>query len=126
MDFIVGLPKIDGFGSIMVVVDRFSKYATFIPATKKCPAEKAARLFLKNVVKYWGIPQSIISDRDGHFIGRFWMKLFKLLGSDLRFFTSLHPQTDGQTERVNALFETYLRHYVSTSQRDWPKRLDVA
>ena len=62
MDFIVGLPKADGFGSIMVVVDRFSKYTTFIPATKECPVEEAARLFLKNVVKYWGIPQSIISD----------------------------------------------------------------
>ena len=126
MDFIVGLPKADGFGSIMVVVDRFSKYATFIPATKECPVEEAARLFLKNVVKYWGISQSIISDRDGRFTGRFWTELFKLLGSDLRFSTSLHPQTDGQTERVNALLETYLRHYVSASQRDWPKLLDVA
>ena len=56
MDFIVGLSKVDGFGSIMVVVDRFFKYATFILATKECPAKKAARLFLKNVVKYWGIP----------------------------------------------------------------------
>ena len=52
MDFIVGLPKVDGFGSIMVVVDRFSKYGTFNPATKECPTEEAARLFLKNVVKY--------------------------------------------------------------------------
>ena len=62
MDFIIGLPKSDGFASILVVVDTFSKYATFIPATKECPAEEAARLFLRHVVKYWGVPLSIISD----------------------------------------------------------------
>ncbi|XP_012437323.1 uncharacterized protein LOC105763601 [Gossypium raimondii] len=60
MDFIIGLPKSNGFGSILVVVDRFSKYATFIPVTKECPAEEAARLFLRHVVKYWGVPLSII------------------------------------------------------------------
>ncbi|KAL4298133.1 hypothetical protein GQ457_12G013670 [Hibiscus cannabinus] len=59
MDFIIGLPKVDDFSSIMVVVDRFSKYATFIPASKVCPAEEAARLFLKHVVKYWGVPKTI-------------------------------------------------------------------
>ena len=69
MDFIVGLPKVDGFGSIMVVVDRFFKYRTFIPATKECPTEEAARLFLKNVVQYWGVPQTIVSDRDRRFTG---------------------------------------------------------
>ena len=56
MDFIMSFPKTDGFGSIMVMVNRFSKYVTFIPGTKECPAEEAARLFLKNVVKYWGVP----------------------------------------------------------------------
>ncbi|KAE8723917.1 hypothetical protein F3Y22_tig00011277pilonHSYRG00002 [Hibiscus syriacus] len=64
MDFIIGLPKIDGLSSIMVVVNRFSKYATFIPASKVCPAVEAARLFLKHVVKYWGMSKTISSDRD--------------------------------------------------------------
>ncbi|KAE8697362.1 hypothetical protein F3Y22_tig00110621pilonHSYRG00135 [Hibiscus syriacus] len=104
----------------------FSKYATFIPVSKVCPAVEAARLFLKHVVKYWGIPKTIISDRDTRFTGRFWMELFKLMGSSLNFSTAVHPQTDGQTERVNALLEIYLRHYVSANQRDWPKLLDVA
>ncbi|KAE8668323.1 cytochrome P450 78A7-like [Hibiscus syriacus] len=126
MDFIIGLPKTDGLSSIMVVVDRFSKYATFIPASKVCPAVEAARLFLKHVVKYWGMPKTIISDRDTRFTGRFWTELFKLMGSSLNFSTAVHPQTDGQTERVNALLEIYLRHYVSANQRDWPKLLDVA
>jgi hypothetical protein len=126
MDFISALPKSEGYGSIMVVVDRFSKYATFIAAPTDCTAEEAARLFMKNVVKYWGVPRTIISDRDPRFTGRFWTELFKLLGSDLHFSTSFHPQTDGQTERVNALLELYLRHFVSANQQDWAKLLDVA
>ncbi|CAH9148077.1 unnamed protein product [Cuscuta epithymum] len=126
MDFISALPKSDGFGSIMVVIDRFSKYGTFIPCTKDCTAEEAARGFFKNVVKYWGLPRSIVSDRDPRFTGRLWSELFKLLGTQLNFSTSFHPQTDGQTERVNALLECYLRHFVSANQRDWAKLLDIA
>ncbi|CAL2233765.1 unnamed protein product [Prunus armeniaca] len=100
IDFIVSLPKSERYGSILVLVDKFTKYATFIPTPADCNADKAARLFLKHVVKYWGIPKSIISDRDTRF-------------------------TDGQTERVNALLGLYLRHYVSANQRDWTKLLDV-
>ncbi|KAL2943047.1 Transposon Tf2-9 polyprotein [Bienertia sinuspersici] len=126
MDFISALPKSEGCGSIMVVVDPFSKYRTFIPAPKDCTAEQAAKLFFKNVVKYWGLPRSIISDRDPRFTAKFLTELFKLLGSGLHFSTSFHPQTDGQTERVNALLELYLRHFVSANQRDWAKLIDVA
>ncbi|GKV33019.1 hypothetical protein SLEP1_g41575 [Rubroshorea leprosula] len=126
MDFISALPRSEGCGSILVVVDRFSKYGTFIPAPRDCKAEEAARLFFKHVVKYWGLPRTIISDRDPRFTGKFWRELFKLMGSDLHFSTSFHPQTDGQTERVNALLELYLRHFVSANQHDWAKLLDVA
>ncbi|KAE8694701.1 RNA-directed DNA polymerase-like protein [Hibiscus syriacus] len=76
-------------------------------------AVEAARLFLKHVVKYWGMPKTIINDRDTRFTGRFWTELFKLMGSSLNFSTAVHPQTDGQTERVNALLEIYMRHYAT-------------
>ncbi|CAL1353301.1 unnamed protein product [Linum trigynum] len=125
MDFIIGLPKVDGCGCIMVVVDRFSKYGVFIPGPKDLTAGDAARLFFKNVVKYWGIPSNIVSDRDGRFTGRFWRELFKIMGSNLNFSTAFHPQSDGQTERVNALLEVYLRYYVSANQRDWVKLMDT-
>ncbi|KAE8655220.1 Detected protein of unknown function [Hibiscus syriacus] len=104
----------------------FSKYATFIPAPKVCPAVEVTRLFLKHMLKYWGMQKTIISDRDTRFIKIFWMELFKLMRSSLNFSTVIHPQIDGQTERVNSLLEIYLRHYVSSNQRDWPKLLDVA
>ncbi|KAK3022797.1 hypothetical protein RJ639_046899 [Escallonia herrerae] len=126
MDFITCLPKSEGCGSIMVVVDRFSKYATFVASPADCTAEEAALLFFKNVVKYWGLPKVIVSNRDPRFTGKFWTELFKLLGSELHFSTSFHPQTDGQTEWVNALLECYLRHFVSANQTDWVRLLDVA
>ncbi|KAH9657886.1 Endonuclease [Citrus sinensis] len=126
MDFITSLPKSEGCGSIMVVVDRYSKYATFIAAPVDCKADEAARLFVKHIVKFWGVPKSIVNDRDPRFTGRFWTELFKMLGTDLKFSTSFHPQTDGQTERINGLLEMYLRHYVSAHQRDWAKLLDIA
>lgn len=90
-------------GPSWVVVDRFSKYATFMAAPTDCTSEQAAKLFVKGVVKYWFFPQSLVNDRDPWFTGRFWTEVFKLLGSELHFSTSFHPQTDGQTERVNAL-----------------------
>lgn len=71
MDFISGFPNVNGHRSIMVVVDRFSKYAVFIPALNACPAEEAAKLFLAYVVKYFGLPTDIVSDRDTRFTGRF-------------------------------------------------------
>lgn len=84
MDFFTGLPKSEGCSTIMVV-DRFSKYGIFIAAHTKYPADLVAPLFLKHVMKYLGLPKSIVSDQDARFTGRFWSELFKLLGSDLNF-----------------------------------------
>ena len=118
MDFIIELPKSENNGSIIVVVDRFSKYATFIAAPTDCTAEETARLFLKHVVKYWGLLKYIISDRDPRFTEKFWTEFFKLMGSELHFSTSFHPQIDGQIERVNTLLELYLKHFMSANQKD--------
>ncbi|GKC50076.1 putative nucleotidyltransferase, ribonuclease H [Tanacetum coccineum] len=126
MDFITCLSKLDGDGSIIVVVDRFSKYGTFIASPPNVTVDDTAKLFFKNVVKYWGVPHVIVSDRDPRFAGRFWTELFKIMLTDLNFSTSFHPQKDRQTERVNALLEIYLRHYVSANQHDWVKLFDVA
>lgn len=108
MDFISGFPKINEIRSIMVIVDHFSKYAIFIPAPHACPVDIAADLFYKYVVKYIGLPEDIISDRDTRFTGKFWTVLFNLLGFELKFSTTNHPQTDGQNERMNGLLEEYL------------------
>ena len=125
MDFISGFPKVEGFRSVLVVVDRFFKYAVFILAPSECPAEEAA-IFFNNVVKHFGMPEDIVSDRDTRFTGRFWVELFKMWGTECKFSTANHPQTDGQAERVNQMLEEYLRHFVTASQKNWLELLEPA
>lgn len=89
------LPQGEGMSSVIVVVDRLSKYAIFIVASHACPADLVANLFYKNMVKYIGLPTNFVSDKDTRFTRRFWISLFGLLGSKLNFFTINHFQSDG-------------------------------
>ena len=89
-------------------------------------ASTVAKLFLDNVYRLHGLPQTIISDRDRIFTSQFWQTLFKLAGVDLRLSTSYHPQTDGQTERLNQCLETYLRCFVHACPTKWLQWLPLA
>jgi hypothetical protein len=106
MDFIEGLPKSNGYFVILVVVDRFTKYAHFFPIKHPFTASVIAQVFLDNVVKLHVVPQTII--RDKVFTGAFWSELFKLLKTDLKLSSAYHPQTDDQIEHVNQCVEMYL------------------
>ena len=90
---------------MFVVIDRFLKYAMFIVAPNTCTTEVATNLFYRNVVKYFSLPKYIMSDRDFCFTSSFWIVLFRLLGTQLKFSTVNHPQTDGQIERINVVLE---------------------
>lgn len=119
-DFITGLPKTDrGFDSIVVFVDRLTKFAYIYPCHGTITAEGFADLWYEVVYRNEGISRVFVSDRDPRFTSKFWEEACKLLGTKLARSTAFHPQTDGQTERVNRILETYLRHYVSTSHSDW-------
>ncbi|KAK3000962.1 hypothetical protein RJ639_021502 [Escallonia herrerae] len=126
LDFITGLPKVEDLGTILIVIDRFRKYASFIATPKYCSVEDTTQLFFKYVVKYWGMPQDIVSDWDSRFTRNFWTELFKLFGSQLSMSSSYHLESDGQTERFNSMLEEYLCHFVNATQKNWVKLLDVA
>jgi hypothetical protein len=101
MDFIEGLSVSNGYSVILVVVDIFTKYANFYPLKHPFTANSIAVVFLDNVMKLHGIPKTIESDRDKVFKSAFWKALFSALKVKLQMSSAYHPQTDGQTERVN-------------------------
>ena len=102
------LPPSKGFDFIFVVVDRLKKMAHFVPCNKIVTSEETARLFIDNVFKYHGLPDDIIFDRGTQFTSKFWQSLFKILQVEIKLSSAYHPQTNGQTERVNQVLEQYL------------------
>jgi len=101
MDFVEGLPKSGVFDTILVVVDKFSKYSHFIALKHPFTAASVATVFMSNIYKLHDMPVAIVSDRDRVFTSQLWQALFKMAGVKLLMSTSYHPHTDGQTERVN-------------------------
>ncbi|KAL0553926.1 hypothetical protein IC582_007830 [Cucumis melo] len=126
MDFITGLPKTQkGYTVIWVVVDRLTKSAHFVPGKSTYTASKWGQLYMTEIVRLHGVPVSIISDRDARFTSKFWKGLQLALGTRLDFSTAFHPQTDGQTERLNQILEDMLRACVLEFSGSWDSHLHL-
>ena len=127
MDFMLGLPRtFRKHDSILVVVDRFSKMAHFLPCSKTSNASKIARLYFNKIVKLYGLSKTIVSDRDVCFKRYFWKTLWHLVGTKLKFSMTFHPQTDSQTEMVNHSLGNLLRCLVGEANRNWDSILPIA
>jgi hypothetical protein len=124
MDFIVGLPNTSQkHDSIWVIVDRLTKTAHFLPVHTTYTARKYAEIYLDQIVRLHGIPKTIISDRGAQFVARFWEQFQQTLGTKLIRSSAYHPQTDGQTERINQILEDMLRACVIQYDKHWDKCL---
>ncbi|CAI7907501.1 unnamed protein product [Closterium sp. NIES-54] len=121
LDFITGLPSTSrGHDSILVVIDKFSKMGHFIPTNATATAEATARLLFDRIIT---IPATLISDRDPKFTSKFWKELMGLLGTKLAMSSAYHPQTDGQTERLNQVVEQLLRTACKDDVSHWDTQL---
>ncbi|KZV52485.1 hypothetical protein F511_22323 [Dorcoceras hygrometricum] len=120
MDFVVGLPRSPrGYTAIWVIVDRLTKSAHFLPVKTTFTLTQYVELYIREVVRLYGISVSIVSDRDTIFTFAFWRSLHAALGTRLAFSTAFHPQTDGQSERVNQILEDLLRACAINFQGTW-------
>jgi hypothetical protein len=127
MNFIVGLPRTQsGYDSIWIIVDRLTKVAHFIPIKTTYSGPQLAELYMSWIVCLHGVPKKIMSDRGTQFTLRFWERLHEALDTQLRFSFAYHPQTDGQTERVNQILEDMLRACALQYGRSWDKSLSYA
>jgi hypothetical protein len=117
MDFVVGWPLTSHrHDFILVIVDKLTKSAHFIPVRDTYDVTDVARVFVSEVIRLHGIPKKIISDRDSRFTSRFWTSLQSVLGTQLNSSTTYYLEIDGQIERVNQVMEDMLRMYVMDNQ----------
>ncbi|KAJ9548812.1 hypothetical protein OSB04_021355 [Centaurea solstitialis] len=126
MDFVTKLPRTPkGFDAIWVIVDRLSKSAHFLPINETYSLDKLARLYVNEIVTRHGIPLSIVSDRDSRFTSSFWKSFQRVMGSELKFSTAYHPQTDGQSERTIQTLEDMLRACAIDFSGSWEVHLPL-
>jgi hypothetical protein len=126
-DFIVKLPKTSrGNDSICVFVDKLTKLVHFVACKEEVSAKEFAELYVDHVFRLHGLSPEFITDRDSRFTSAFWQEVTVLLGTRTVMLSSCHPQTDGQTERVDQTLKTYLRHFVSVGLNDWDTLLSRA
>jgi hypothetical protein len=126
IDFVVKLPLLDGFDSILVIVNHFAKAIHPVPASESWTAEEFAYSFFDCFIRYHGLPDKIVSDRGSLFVSKFWREVQRLLRIKVAPSTAWHPRTDGQTEQANQTFKTCLCHFVCDRQDNWARLLPIA
>jgi hypothetical protein len=122
MDLISDLPECAGYDSIMVVVDRFTKMAHFVPC-KDLTSEQTARLYIDQIVQHHSIPEHIISDWEPQFKSKFWKEFWATWGVKTVLSSAYHLETDGQTERTNGLINQYICCFCTYLQDNWVELL---
>jgi RNase H-like domain found in reverse transcriptase/Reverse transcriptase (RNA-dependent DNA polymerase)/Integrase zinc binding domain/Integrase core domain/Retroviral aspartyl protease len=125
MDFKSAPKDKQGYDNILVVICRLTKKPVSIPCLKTATAKDIAQLYITNIYRHHGVPDSIVSDRGPQFISDFWKAFTSILGIQLKLSTAFHPETDGQTEIMNQYMDQRLRPFVSYYQDNWSELLPI-
>jgi hypothetical protein len=125
IDLVTGLPKSSEKDTILVVVGKLTKFGQFIATTTDMSTTGITIILFKQSVKIFGMPKTIVGDRDPRWTSSVWKSLSQLMNMCLALSTSKHPQTDSQMEVMNQHLEIVLRVYVQADQKDWVNWLDI-
>jgi RNase H-like domain found in reverse transcriptase/Reverse transcriptase (RNA-dependent DNA polymerase)/Integrase zinc binding domain len=125
MDFMGPFPESEGYDYLWVIICRLTSQVHLVPVKTTIKASELAWIYVKEVVRLHGLPDSIVSDRDSKFTSKFWRETHRLLGTKLLMSTAFHPQTDGATERANRSIGQVLRTMIQPDQRDWVEKLPM-
>jgi hypothetical protein len=125
MDFIGPFPEVNGLNYLWVVICRLTSMTHLIPVHTSVTAKGLSWKYLREIVRLHGLPSTIVSDRDPKFTSKWWRELHRMIGTQLLMSTSFHPQTDGQTERMNRSIGQILRTAVRPDQKDWIEKIDM-
>jgi transposase InsO family protein len=126
MDLITQLPLADNYDAILVIIDQFTKMGHFIPTNGNITSQGIMKLLFDNVISKHGSPTDIVTDRATIFTSRYMKTICEGLHIKQNLSTAYHPQTDGQTERLNSILEQYLRCYINYNQDNWHEYLTMA
>ncbi|GBG68999.1 hypothetical protein CBR_g3698 [Chara braunii] len=110
---------------IFVIIDRFTKYARLVVMPETTRTDDVIKLFMYNWVRDFGLPKSIVSDRDVRFTSELWKKTAEQMGSQLQMTSGNHPEANGQAEQMNRVVQHLLRHYMKPNQDDWDEKLPL-
>src|SRR6266481_5838850 len=125
MDFMGPLPVSNNYDYLLVVIDHLTSQVHLLPTTTRVTSKGVAWIFLKEIVRLHGVPDSIVLDRDMKFTSSFWKELHRLMGTKLLMSTAFHPQTDGATERANHSVRQVLQALVCNDQKDWASQCPI-
>ena len=120
------LPRSNEMDAILVIVDCFTKMIRLKATTTNLSSEEVAKIYRDEIWKIHGIPKTILSDCGPQFASKFMEDLTRVLGTKRKLFTAYHPQTNGQTEKINQEIGIFLQHYVNYQQDDWTEWLAIA
>ena len=127
VDFVGPLPesmnRMGGYDMICVIIDLLTSMVHLVASKQTYRATDITELMFEAVYKLHGLPERIISDRDSLFTSKFWKRLHRLVGTELRMSSAFHPQTDGATERANRTVTQMIRQCVQPNQKDWVIKL---
>ncbi|KAL0170543.1 hypothetical protein M9458_035139, partial [Cirrhinus mrigala] len=126
IDFVTDLPPSQGFTTILVIIDRFSKSCRLIPLKGLPTAMETALALFNHVFRVYGLPEDIVSDRGTPFTSQVWKAFCKQLDINVSLTSGYHPQSNGQVERLNQEIGRYLRSYCSREQHRWSEFLPWA